>query len=94
MTSRKQYYECHVTMEGEAATVRPQVELIGWKFSAIDGDPILGRGVKCYATKHFNARMPENEVVAVLGYAATLLREQGLKVIREKVELVLHDRHA
>lgn len=41
----KAYYECHITIESANKDKTKQaVEVLGWKFSAIDGDPVLGTG--------------------------------------------------
>lgn len=60
-------------------------------FSAIDGDPSLGDGVKCYATLHLNYRIPEQEVLRRLVNTAMYLKFLAINVIREKIELVIHD---
>lgn len=86
-----QYYECHVTLLGLPEQIRPHVEALRWKFSAIDGDPVLGAGIKCYATRHFHVRHGQDEVLQWLLNAAALLRGQGLEVLRRKVELVVFD---
>lgn len=85
------YYECHVTLLGAAAAIRPHVEDLKWKFSSIDGDPVLGDGIKCYATRHFNARVPQQRVLDMLLTTAQRLAERGVTVVRRKVELVLFD---
>lgn len=90
-THHRTYYECHVTLEGNPATLRPCVEALRWKFSAIDGDPLLGAGIKCYATKHFNVRRGHAVVLHALLSAAATLEELGCTVTRRKVELVLYD---
>lgn len=89
----KSYYEAHITMLAEKPDHGPLqrlVERIGWKFSKIDGDPSLGDGVKCYATKHFKSSLPKEEILNELVEAA---RRVGIfaDVIREKIELVIHD---
>lgn len=87
------YYECHITLEGDPILIKQVVQEYEWKFSRIDGDPVLGAGVKCYATKHFNSSLhKEEEVITELRNAAmefeTLYR---IPVIRQKVELVIFD---
>lgn len=88
----KRYYECHVTLMGHPDTIRPHVEASGWTFSAIDGDPVLGAGVKCYATIQINAsKNPLGSVIAKVNIAGATYRAAGLAVLREKVELVVYD---
>lgn len=87
----KQYYECHVTMEGDPAMIRPIVGGTGWKFSAIYDDIILGEGLKCYATMHYNVRKPEHVVLDLLHSVADTLEQAGIKVLRRKVERVIYD---
>lgn len=87
----KNYYELHITMVGEPDHLRPLVEGVKWKFSAIDGDPVLGDGVKCYATTFFNIKKSELDVIGTLIETSALLSRAGAKVIRKKVEKVLFD---
>ena len=87
------YIELHVTMTGDPVAIKPVVENIGWKFSRIDGDPVLGLGVKCYATKQ--AKYKEDhfeEASRTVLMAGEALRNAGLTVVREKVEVVVFDR--
>lgn len=85
------YYECHITMIGLPEKIRPVVEITGWKFSAIDGDPVMGDGIKCYATKMFHASKPELEVLAELLNWSEFLQIQGCNVVRKKIEMVIYD---
>lgn len=90
----KSYFECHVTMEAapeDRGRVEDAVNAIGWKFSAIDGDIVMGVGVKFYATRHFNARFAESDVLARLLHAAAQIGLAGIKVTRRKVERVIFD---
>ena len=90
MTTR-QYYECHITMEGDPKTIRPIVEKTKWKFSAIHDDIVLGEGLKCYATMHYNIRKTEDEVLQKLLDTAASIANTGIKVLRRKVERVMFD---
>lgn len=85
------YYECHITMRGDPKQIEPLVKATGWKFSAIDGDPVLGKGVLCYATSHFKGSRDTADVVIAMGVVADELVAQGAEVIRQKVELVVYD---
>lgn len=89
----KEYYECHVTIESaNQYMTATKVVGVGWTFSAIDGDPVLGKGVKCYATKHFNSsKNTLDEVIAMVDFAAESINDPVSKVVRRKVELVLYD---
>lgn len=87
----KTYFECHITMVGDPAVIRPVVEAAKWKFSVIDGDPVLGEGVKCYATQLFKRSLGEETVLSMLLDTAKQLENSGFKVLRRKVELVIYD---
>lgn len=87
----KQYYECHITMEGDPVFIRPIVEATKWKFSAIHDDIILGEGLKCYATMHYSVRKKEAEVMDFLMNTSKTIREAGVHVVRRKVERVMFD---
>lgn len=87
----KQYFECHVTMTGDPEFIEPLVENLKWKFSVINGDPVLGRGLKCYATRLFNIRMGQEGVQNELLRIADALSNKGCNVIRRKVEMVIYD---
>lgn len=93
----QEYYECHITCIGNPDKLQSVIESLGWKFSKIDGDPTLGNGVKCYATKHYNKRLSKAEVAWALEATAETIRIAGaslgckFRVLREKIELVIHD---
>jgi hypothetical protein len=82
-------YECHVTFKGEDAAAVQELDVPGWKFSKIDGDPVLGAGVKCYLTAHFNTQdVALLSTRIVVGEAS----RHGLHAIRAKVEHIVYDR--
>lgn len=91
-----QYYESHITILETLPRKRIQqvVEKIGWKFSAIDGDPVLGKRVYCYGTKHRKLEAGDQVVKTELLFTADLCRSLGLNVVRSKVELVVFDDRA
>lgn len=85
------YYECQITMVGDPAIIEPAVQEIGWIFSKIDGDPVLGPGVKCYATKMFNAKNEYNKILRNLHGAAASLALKEIPHTRLKIERVVYD---
>jgi hypothetical protein len=89
----QQYYECHITViEDKPRTLIQQlIEDSKWKFSAIDGDPVLGKKVYCYATKHYKEALGSEYVVNDLLAVEKSYKDQGLNVSRSKVELVVFD---
>lgn len=92
----KSYYELHITMEPtprhlDRDYTKAIVEVYRWKFSAIDGDPVTGPGVKLYATRHFNVKMGDKAVETELHRVADAFVLAGINVTRRKVERVLFD---
>lgn len=86
------YYECHITMEVGPKTSKYAVELMGWKFSQIDGDPSLGDGPREYATIHASPNADLiHTVVPRMQKTAEFLKWLGFNVVRQKVELVMYD---
>ncbi len=87
-------YEVHITMDYVPDKLSLQVFLnsYNWSYSAIDGDPLLGPKVFCYATKHYDPAV--HDVVYVLQRTEALielLKQQGCNVVRHKIELVVFD---
>lgn len=78
-------------MVGNAQQIRPEVEKRKWKFSCIDGDPVLGDGLKCYATRLFSRRLDQQAVLQQLMTIADELAQLGITVLRRKIELVIFD---
>lgn len=87
----KQYYEAHVTMFGDREWLETVTKSLHWKFSAIDGDPNLGDGVKLYATIQLPKRIGEEAAIKTLHTVALVLEKTGAKILRKKIELVLFD---
>lgn len=94
-------YELHITVnkaDAEGAT-RVAKEL-HWKTSQIDGDPALGAKPFFYLTTYaakpaYESDSGERKARYVLEEGVQALREAGIFVIREKIELIVHDvRHA
>ncbi len=79
-------YEAHITFEREnAAKVEEIGSSIGWKFSKIDGDPVLGQKVFCYLTRH------AKDGAQLLLDAMEATTAVGVTVIRVKVEHIVYD---
>lgn len=89
----KIYYECHVTFMADpkdhSTSMGPTG--MGWKFSQIDGDPVLGEGVKSYFTRQFRNSLHLDSIKAEVDQVAEVLIAEGYEVLRRKVELVVYD---
>jgi len=87
----KQYYECHITFTGDALEGEAAVKYVRWKWSHIAGDPIMGAGVRQYATMHYNVRKDKDWIWQRMQDIRTFLDTAGLPVSRCKIEVVLMD---
>jgi hypothetical protein len=85
------YYECHITLGLHPISAQPLIEALGWKYSCIEGDPVLGTGYHEYATRHASTRVGESRIIAEMSYIAGVLAHAGFNVVRQKVELVIYD---
>jgi hypothetical protein len=82
-------YECHITVRrADAEKAQIVASEHHWKFSQIDGDPVLGKEVFAYLTTHDSdvRRMFKRMELAVVN-----LKNSGVEVIREKIELIVYD---
>jgi hypothetical protein len=82
-------YECHVTFNKEREEdLKDLAKEFHWKYSAIDGDPVLGNKVFAYLTTHdkdydtIYRRMKTVEELACL---------QGTLPVRSKIEHIVYD---
>ena len=82
-TNQEGKYELHITLT-------KAVELEGWKSSAIDGDPLLGDGVKHYLTTYTS---DEETARKKLWNGLWELADRGLRltVLRAKIEHIIYD---
>lgn len=93
----RNYYEVHLTfVSNDVERLKYAIETVGWKFSKIDGDPVLGEGVKCYATKHYAGNKPQSFVASELDkvvreITAILTVLPNTNIVRKKIESVLYD---
>lgn len=81
----KPYHELHITYLGNEAMVK------GWTNSAIDGDIVLGAGMKRYLTRHEPDSAPQVVMINEMEKLAESLSVSGRKVLRTKIERVLYD---
>lgn len=84
-----QPFEIHLTFSHHAAAdVRRLSDTLKWKYSQIDGDPVLGNKVFCYLTTHAPDFMSARNA---LEHAVQWLIGQGVVPIRKKIEVVVYD---
>ena len=82
----KKYYEAHVTFNSTNEIYYPT-----WKFSRIDGDPILGKGIKMYLTKQFKETVTLQANQEEMSVVSQHVYFMGGQPLRTKIELVVYD---
>lgn len=89
-------YEVHITMDeakDRECFVKSIVDSLGYTFSKIDNDLMIGPGTKMYATANYPLTSEGYELPAKqMHEAMKILKEYGCKVIRAKIELILFDK--
>lgn len=84
-----QPFEIHLTFDRRLADdVRKLNDALKWKFSQIDGDPVLGNKVFCYLTTHAPDFMSARNA---LDHAVQWLYEKNVLPLRKKIEVVVYD---
>lgn len=85
-------FELHVTLdlEEDQEDVANNIAILeGWKTSKIDGDPVLGSGIKFYFTKYeILLRNAEDSLYKI----HSILVRNKLKVVRLKIEQIIYDK--
>jgi hypothetical protein len=82
-------FEIHLTFDmNKAREVRELNIVLKWKYSQIDGDPVLGNKVFCYLTTHAPNFMSARNA---LEHAVHWLIDQGAMPLRKKIEVVVYD---
>jgi hypothetical protein len=82
-------YECHITLstaDGNIAAVIARQ--LHWKTSEIARDPVLGEDTYYYLTSH---HVDYDAMKDRMDMCVMLLRASGVNIIREKIELIVHD---
>lgn len=82
----KEYWEAHVTFYSQKELGYPT-----WKFSKIDGDPVLGKGIKMYLTKQFKGSVPIESILEEMRGVTKHIWDSGAESFRRKVERVVFD---
>lgn len=81
-------FEAHITCPRAASAAVEARSGEHWKFSAIDGDQVMGKQPYCYLTAYStNSQELLGRVIAM----GALLRADGIEVLREKVEEIIYD---
>jgi hypothetical protein len=87
-------FEIHLTFEGSHAERVEQLQFKSdnvwrfWKFSKIDGDPVLGQGVRAYLSAY---SFTKEGALTTIAAAKANLEQEEIKLCREKIEQIVHD---
>lgn len=82
----KEYWEAHVTFYSDKELTYPT-----WRFSKIDGDPVLGKGVKMYLTKQFRITVTIEDILNEMKEVVKYIWDSGAESFRRKIERVVFD---
>ena len=93
MTER--LYEAHITYAIEDQAAVEKYHSPEWKFSAIDGDPVLGKKVFCYLTSYdANPHKLLDRMKCEadsLRYFSEVPGYDGAEPVRQKIERIVYD---
>lgn len=82
-------FECHITVSTEYSEKATEIaKLLHWKTSEIARDPILGNDTYFYLTTHAKEF---TEMWSKLRFCVAHLDTLQVPIIREKIELIVHD---
>lgn len=86
-------YELHITVDKKDAAKATEVaRQLHWKTSQIDGDPVLGAKPFFYLTTYVRAStLSVSPARQRLRQGVHGLRNAGVYVLREKIELIIYD---
>lgn len=82
-------FEAHITLPREQSDEVEKMALdSGWTYSAIDGDPVMGKQAYCYLT----AYDPNDEnLLKRMRIVTAMLKQRDVHVLREKIERIVYD---
>lgn len=82
-------YECHITLStADAPAASVIARTLHWKTSEIARDPVLGEDTFYYLTSH---DIDYDRMFDRMEMCCMVLRASGVNIIREKIELIVHD---
>lgn len=81
-------YEAHITIDAAYAERVKGLYFRDWKFSQIDGDPILGPGSKAYLTAY---NVNSLDLFNYMRDVVEELEKLGITVLRTKIERIVWD---
>lgn len=82
-------FESHITcFRSNSDKVKEIGESAGWSFSAIDGDPVMGKQAYCYLTSYDTDGQNLHDSMKVV---AASLEAVGITPLRLKIEEIIFD---
>lgn len=84
--------EIHLTFHiSQAARVAALIEagFTHWKFSEIQGDPVMGAKPFCYLTTYAD---DAKSALSRIEHIRPAIRRAEIQLLREKIEVIIHDK--